>query len=398
VLRPISVEFVLPGGNMDTIEPSRTSSPNSQREALPLHAPERANARISLAVGLVLAAAWVAWDFLPALGWAAVLAMSLWPLYKRTVSSSVDRPIIAPLVFTLLTAFVLVIPLILVIHQVYQESNSLVLWLDGVRQAGMPVPDWVQQLPAASSTVDQWWRQNLADPKAAAGWLQGFSTEKMLDWTRSIGGDLLHRAGMFMISLFGLFIMLREGAWIGRQVIDTTDRILGDPGERLAGKIVEAVRGTVNGTVAVAIGEGLLIGAAYFLCGVRNPYLFMVLTAAFAMLPFGAWFAFTAAALLLYLDGGSGWLALSVFGWGAAVMMIGDHFVWPTLVGGAARLPFLFALIGIFGGIQTFGLLGLFLGPTLMAALLTVWREWLISNRSSDKETKSEVAQAVPQS
>ena len=60
-------------------------------------------------------------------------------------------------------------------------------------------------------------------------------------------------------------------------------------------------------------------------------------------------------------------------------MLVGDYFLWPTLVGGAARLPFLLALVGIFGGLQAFGLLGLFVGPVIMAALLVVWREWLVS-------------------
>jgi predicted PurR-regulated permease PerM len=143
--------------------------------------------------------------------------------------------------------------------------------------------------------------------------------------------------------------------------------------------MVAAVRGTVNGTIVVAVMEGLLIGIAYLLAGVPNPILFTILTIAFAMLPFGAWAAFTLAAAALFIGNGSAGAAFAVFGWGAAVMLVGDHFVWPTLVGGATRLPFLFALVGIFGGLTTFGLLGLFLGPVIMAALLTVWREWLIS-------------------
>jgi predicted PurR-regulated permease PerM len=95
------------------------------------------------------------------------------------------------------------------------------------------------------------------------------------------------------------------------------------------------------------------------------------------MLPFGAWAVFTAAAATLLSGGGSGIAAAGVFFWGATVMLAGDHFVWPTLVGGAARLPFLFAFVGIFGGLAAFGLLGLFLGPVIMAVLLTVWREWI---------------------
>src|SRR3954471_6767898 len=95
------------------------------------------------------------------------------------------------------------------------------------------------------------------------------------------------------------------------------------------------------------------------------------------ILPLGAWCAFTAAALVLLLEGGSGLAAALVFGWGALVMVIGDNFVQLGLIGGAARLPFLWALIGIVGGLETFGLVGLFLGPVIMAALLTIWREWV---------------------
>ena len=189
---------------------------------------------------------------------------------------------------------------------------------------------------------------------------------------------MLHRSFMFFVSLLALFILLRNGRWIAQRCLETADRIFGDPGEGLAGKIADAIRGTVNGTIVVAVGEGILIGLGYLVADVPNPLLFIVLTTAFAMLPFGAWAAFTAAALTLGISGGEPWMAVAVFAWGALVMLAGDNFVWPTLVGGAARLPFLFAFVGIFGGLTTFGLLGLFLGPVIMAALLTVWREWVM--------------------
>ena len=70
---------------------------------------------------------------------------------------------------------------------------------------------------------------------------------------------------------------------------------------------------------------------------------------------------------------------------GCDLMLAGDHFVWPTLVGGAARLPFLFAFVGIFGGIAKFGLVGLFVGPRHLAALLTVWREWIVRSTEQKK-------------
>ena len=106
--------------------------------------------------------------------------------------------------------------------------------------------------------------------------------------------------------------------------------------------------------------------------------MFTLLTIAFAMVPFGAWAAFTAAALTVLAGDGSLWAAVGVLGWGAAVMLLGDHFVWPTLVGNSARLPFLLAFVGVFGGLQVFGLIGIFVGPVIMASLATIWREWLM--------------------
>jgi len=58
------------------------------------------------------------------------------------------------------------------------------------------------------------------------------------------------------------------------------------------------------------------------------------------------------------------------------VVFVADHFIRPVLIGGAIRLPFLWVLLGILGGLETFGILGLFLGPAIMAALISLWREW----------------------
>ena len=86
--------------------------------------------------------------------------------------------------------------------------------------------------------------------------------------------------------------------------------------------------------------------------------------------------ALATAALALVVQDATSLAPIGLFVFGAAVLLIGDNFVQPALIGGTAELPFLLVLIGILGGMQSFGLVGLFLGPVIMAALLTVWREW----------------------
>ena len=93
------------------------------------------------------------------------------------------------------------------------------------------------------------------------------------------------------------------------------------------------------------------------------------------MIPFGAPLVFGVAALIL-LAQGSAVAGIALFLFGVVVVFIADHFVRPVLIGGSTRLPFIWVLLGILGGVETWGLLGLFLGPAIMAALMLLWREY----------------------
>jgi predicted PurR-regulated permease PerM len=364
--------------------PQPVGAQSDHQPPVPLDARARTRARTVLTIALVCLALWIAGDFLPALGWSGILAIGLWPLYARSVTfiGTHRSPTLAPLLFTLLTGLIVLVPVALAAQQIAQQGGAVLAWAAQARDSGVPVPGWINQLPLAAAGAQQLWEQHLADPKRAASLFQSLNVDSATEWTRALGGELLHRAIMFALCLIALFNFLRHGPWIVACLLDTADRILGDPGERLASKMVDAVRGTLNGTVLVAVAEGLLIGAAYVLAGVPSAALLTLLTIAFAMVPFGAWAAFTAGALALVVSGGSPWAATAVFVWGAAVMLLGDHFVWPSLVGSSARLPFLLAFVGVFGGLQVFGLIGLVLGPVIMAAVLTIWREWLVNPRA----------------
>lgn len=336
------------------------------------------NGRIVLAMLLVVLALWTAAGFLPALIWATILAVALWPLYIKFATRFASGPSdLAAFIFTVIVALILFTPMSLAAYQVAQQGDVLVGWLKKAGESGIEVPEWIARLPIAAEGIQQWWQANLSDPKAATAWLKSVNADNASDLVRTLGGQLLHRLFLIFFALLTLFFMLQNGRSVANRFLETCDRLFGEAGEGLFEKMVDATRGTVNGTVLVAVGEGLLIGVGYFVAGVPNAVLFTIFTTAFAMLPFGAWLAFSTAAVVLISGGGSGFAAAGVFCWGVIVMLAGDHFVWPTLVGGAARLPFLFAFVGIFGGLAAFGLVGLFLGPVIMAALLTVWREWI---------------------
>jgi predicted PurR-regulated permease PerM len=134
-----------------------------------------------------------------------------------------------------------------------------------------------------------------------------------------------------------------------------------------------------------------VLGVAYKIAGVPSAFLLGVITGFMALIPGGAPLSVTLISLYL-IGSGSPIAALGLFAWGAIELFIVDKTLRPKLVGGPIRLPFLPTLFGLIGGVKTMGLVGLFVGPVLMALLVAIWREWLLTTES---DTTSELASAV---
>jgi predicted PurR-regulated permease PerM len=229
--------------------------------------------------------------------------------------------------------------------------------------------------PGLGYPLAEWWRANLNDPQTMQELLGRLYTHVPAASARAIGVEVVHRLVIFGFTLLTLFFLFRDGEALCRQLLLLSQRMLGPSGERVARHMIAAVHGTVTGLVLVGLAEGVLLGFAYALAGLPHAVPVAALTGVLAVIPFGAPIAFCAAGLYLVANGDTG-AAIGVVAFGFLVVFIADHFVRPVLIGGAARLPFLWVLLGILGGLETFGLLGLFLGPVVMAALMSLWRDW----------------------
>lgn len=336
----------------------------------------QAIARIALIAVLIGLGLWTVRSFLPALVWATILALALWPFYRRVEQSWPSRRegVALPAAFTTFVALVFVVPLVLAMWQAAREAHDLLQWVRGAQDSGLPVPEWVARLPFGAEQVGNWWRDNLGQPSGASDLMRRLNGGSLLGLTREFGIELVHRSILFAFTLMTLFFLFRDGRALRADLIAAGHKLFGPRGERVARHMVASVHGTVNGLVLVGIGEGVLMGAAYIAAGVPHPVLLGLVTAVAAMIPFGAALVFGIAALLLVGQGAAG-AALAVVVFGLVVVGVADHVVRPVLIGGATRLPFLWVLFGILGGVETWGLLGLFMGPALMSALVLLWRE-----------------------
>src|SRR5206468_2187431 len=173
-------------------------------------------------------------------------------------------------------------------------------------------------------------------------------------------------------TLLTLFFAYRDGPRIIKQSRIVADRLVGPSAERLGEEAIVAIRATVNGLVLVGLAEGAVLGAAYVVAGVSHPVLFGFATAVLATVPFGAPLVFVVACFVLMVQSRIT-AAVLLFLFASAVVFVADHFVRPALIGASTRLPFLWILLGIFGGLETFGLIGLFVRPAIIAAVIAIW-------------------------
>jgi predicted PurR-regulated permease PerM len=342
-------------------------------------------ARLALALALVLLGLWTLKAFLPALAWAAILAIATWPLYRRACRRwpASGQRVLLPALFTLAVALLVLVPLGLAGVQLAREAHVLYGMVEEARQHGIAIPLWLPGLPVIGSQAASWWGENLADPAGYAEFLGRLNHASLYGYTRQLGGQLVHRSVIFGFTLLALFFLYRDGESVGADMLAASSRAFGPHGERVGRQMIASVHGTVDGLVLVGLGAGVLIGIAYLLAGVPHPTLFGAATAVAAMIPFAAPVVVASVGLLL-ISTGAVKAAAAVVAFGFAVVFVADHFVRPALIGGATKLPFLWVLLGILAGVETWGLLGLFLGPAVMAALVLLWRDWVAGGLRSE--------------
>ncbi|NMG69150.1 AI-2E family transporter [Parazoarcus communis] len=329
---------------------------------------------------------------------ALIIGFASWPLYRRVVQTCNGNTTQAATIALLVVICALIAPLSIALHYALDEASGFVRWVLEANRMGAPPPQWIEALPMIGERLAGYWRQHLSQPNALGHWVQLLSGEHLGDIYRTALAatrDLFHLALTLLFMLITLFFVYKDGARIAAQLDIAGERILPLRWQRFSRVVPTTVSATVTGMGLIAIGEGVVLGIAYAIAGVPSPVLLGVVTGFMALIPGGAPLSFTLVSLYLV---GSGSLAAGVglFIWGTVELFIVDKTLRPRLVGGPVKLPFLPTFFGLVGGVQTMGLVGLFVGPVLMALLVAVWREWLLGVQSTPLPLANLPAQADP--
>ena len=316
---------------------------------------------------------------------ALVIGFASWPIYSDILRRcGGNRPLAATIAILLILAF-LIVPLVMAVSYTITEVGVWFNWAVETNRTGSETPEWMVTLPGVGQWVDEQWYRYIGHPGAIGELVQIVSGANIGSIYRAVlaaGTGLFDLMLTLLFMMIALFFVYKDGEKFAEQVDTLGERILPVRWGRISRVVPATISSTVMGMTLIAIGEGIVLGVAYWIAGVPSPVTLGVITGVMALIPGGAPLSFTLVSLYL-IASGSPVAGVALFAWGATELFIVDKTLRPKLVGGPIKLPFLPTFFGLIGGVKTMGFLGLFIGPVLMALLVAVWREWLHEMKSA---------------
>ena len=335
----------------------------------------------AVALGCLL----VLYPFLASVLWAAILVFTTWPVFQWLRARLRLGPVAAAIVMTLLTALVVLLPLALLASDGAADVDALRASVEALLVAGLPpAPAWLAGLPSVGPSLERLWNSWAADLGVMASFFRpyfGLIAENGLAVLLGIANGIVR----FTLALFIAFFFWVSGAALGLHLHAILHRIAGARADTLIRVTGSVVRGTVYGILGTAIVQGILTASGLWLVGVPRPVLFGALASIFSVLPIGAPLVWLPAVAWLLIDGQTG-RGLFLLAWGIVAVSGADHTIRPYFIARGAHLPFLLTVMGVLGGVLQFGLLGIFLGPTLLGTGFSLVMEF---SRSEDRPLPS---------
>jgi predicted PurR-regulated permease PerM len=323
---------------------------------------------------------WVLSPFLASLAWAGILAYATWPLHQWLCRRLPRRENLAALLMTLGVAATLLLPMVWVLITLVADLAAASTTFRQISSHGLPpLPSGVSAWPGGEWIVAQYQRVQ-ADPEWVRAQIAALGLADVAN-LRDVAGDVGRNVGKFGLAVFALFFLYRNGDSVLTQFRGVATRWLGEAAPGYIQAVGVTVRAVVFGIVLTALAQGVLAGLGYWAAGVAAPALWGVITALVSLIPFVGPVVWVGLSLGLLAQGETQ-AALGLFLWGALVVSWVDNLIRPLVISGPTRIPFLLVFLGVLGGLNAFGLIGLFLGPVLLAVSVAIWREWLVHARS----------------
>jgi predicted PurR-regulated permease PerM len=334
-----------------------------------------------LLVGLLLLGFQVLKPFIVPSIWAGILSFVTWPGYLRVTRWCRGRRTPAALIMTLALTAAVILPVAWLALLLQSELVVAFTDLQAALARGVRIPDAWLHLPLVGGRLTDLNQRMATDPTALLKTLQQLfnsSYGAMGPVLGKVGGNL----AKMLVTVLSLFFFYRDGDAFAGQVRDALEQVLGERVPSYLASIGSTVKAVLLSLVLCAVAQGVLAGIGYAIFGVRAPVFAAAVTMVAALIPFAVPLVWGGIVVWMFATGDSTHAA-GLLLWCLVLVSWVDNVIRPMVISNAMGINFLLVTFGVLGGVGAFGLVGLFVGPAILAILFAVWREWVSGRQPS---------------
>jgi predicted PurR-regulated permease PerM len=330
---------------------------------------------------LITASFWISRPFIVAFLWATIIVASTWPMLLTFQKKLWGRRGLAVALMTLLLLLVFIVPFFFAIATLIVKKAEITAEVKSLGTFTFPPPPlWVGSLPLLGPKVSASWQQLAAFSSTELSAHLAPYVGELVRWFVNQAGSIAQMMLNFLLTVIITVILYAKGETVVAGVESFARRLAGEKGEEVVVLAGKAIRGVALGVVVTALIQSAMGGIGLAITGVPGPGILTAVMFILCIAQIGPALVLIAAVIWSYYYAGAVWGSVLLV-WAIPVMLL-DNFLRPILIRKQADLPLLLIFMGVIGGLLSMGIIGLFIGPVVLAVTYTLLQAWV----SADQE------------
>ena len=344
----------------------------------------RATLGVLFIVTLIVASFWILLPFLTALLWATMIVVTTWPAMLRFQAWLRGKRWPAVIVMTVLLLVVVIVPFYLAVATIVARVGDIGARVQNLATFTVPPPPgWIDGIPIAGPKIAAAWREHAALPPEELSALLTPYARRALLWFAAQAGSIGMLFLQFLLTVIISAILYAKGEGAASGICQFARRLAGEHGERAVNLSAKAIRSVALGIVVTAIIQTAIGGTGFVITGVPAPALLTAVLFMLCLAQVGPALVLIPAVIWLYWKDGALWGTILLIV--SIIALTIDNVIRPVLIRKGADLPLVMIFAGVIGGLITFGVLGLFIGPVVLAVTYTLLETWVLSGKPGEE-------------
>jgi predicted PurR-regulated permease PerM len=341
-----------------------------------------------LSIGLLIGGAfWILEFFVPSMLWATIIVITTWPLFLLIQKRLWNKRILAILAMVGALLVIIILPCVVAISSILLNTDKITAWVNSLRQMNMPAPPaFLAHFPMIGpKLIDAWQKTETLTAEGLSQHLAPY-TGTLVSWfllkAGSVGILLVH----FLFTVIFAIVLYANGEAAGALVHAFCHRLAGQRGDEIATLSAKAIRSVALGVIVTALVQAVLSGLGLAISRIPSPGLLTAIIFVSCLCQIGPGIILVPAIVWLYWRGDL--LAGTVLLIFTVIILPLDNFLRPMLIRKGADMPLILVFIGVIGGLLAMGVIGLFIGPVILAVANTLLKSWIKDVPASQQDAK----------